>query len=72
VTEIKSTRHALGSASRADDALTEYMVALCYQRMLNAVDTTDQMLWFNRLAYHVGCRSPERIRQMEQQKGIAR
>jgi hypothetical protein len=54
-----------------DDQLNEYLIHHCYDRMLAAPTKDEQSRWFERMGYYVGRRSPERIQEMELNKGLA-
>jgi hypothetical protein len=55
---------------QADDALNEYLIEFCYQRMKTALDVPEQKFWFARMGFYVDRRSPERMREMERAKGL--
>ncbi len=54
----------------SDDELTEYLIDHCYRHLLAAPTQAEQSRWFARMGYYVGRRSPERIREMEINKGL--
>jgi hypothetical protein len=53
-----------------DDQLTEYLIDHCYQSMMAAATTAEQKYWCARMTFYIGRRSPERIREMEINKGL--
>lgn len=54
----------------SDDALNEYMVDLAYHQMMIATDEEGQRHWCDRLTHYVRLRSPERVREMERERGL--
>lgn len=59
------------SAQQAgDDALNQYLIDLSYRNMMAAKTEERQRFWCDRLKHYVGQRSPERIREMELEKGL--
>jgi hypothetical protein len=53
-----------------DDALNEYLVDFSYAQMMRAQDDAARQLWCDRLTHWVKQRSPERVLEMEAEKGI--
>lgn len=53
-----------------DDQLNQYLIDLCFEKMMAAPTTNEQQRWFKRMGYYVGRRSPERIQEMEINKGL--
>ena len=54
----------------ADDVLNEWLLQLCYRKMLAARDSTAQSHWCERMTHYVKLRSPERIHAMERERGL--
>ena len=59
------------SEQARDDALTEFCIDLYYRRLMAAKDEPEQRRWCDLLTTWVKRRSPERVRQMEREKGLA-
>lgn len=57
--------------SRSEDELIEYLIDHCFSQMMAAASTTEQKYWCARMTFYVGRRSPERIAEMEREKGIS-
>lgn len=55
----------------SDDVLTEYLIDHCYKHMLGAPTKDEQSRWFERMGHYVRRRSPERVHEMEREKGLA-
>lgn len=54
-----------------DDQLTEYLIDHCYKSMMASPTTAEQKYWCARMTFYIGRRSPERIREMERERGLA-
>jgi len=59
------------AAAPFGDDLTEYLVDHCYRLMIAAQTTAEQAHWCERMTHYVGKRSPERVREMEIERGLA-
>ncbi len=53
-----------------EDVLNEYLIGDCYRQMMAAADRETQQHWFRRMSEYVGRRSPERVREMELERGL--
>jgi hypothetical protein len=54
-----------------DDDLNDQMIDRAYCEMMAATDDAGRRHWCDRLTYYVKQRSPERIQQLEREKGLA-
>jgi hypothetical protein len=54
-----------------ENPLLEFLIEQCYQHMRNSPTTDQQKHWFGRMAHYVAKRTPETIRRMEAEKGLA-
>lgn len=61
----------MSAQSIGDDQLNEYLIDHCYKQMLSAETTKQQQFWYQRMARYVAQRSPERIQEMEVERGLA-
>lgn len=55
----------------ADAALNEWMISHCYRMLVASKEHDQQMHWWERMGHYIKLRSPETIRQMEREKGLA-
>ena len=63
---MSTTREQMG-----DDALTEFLIGHAYSQMMAARDEAGQRHWCDRMTACIKRRSPERVRQMERERGLA-
>lgn len=54
-----------------DPAALEIMIKHCYLQMVAAKEHAQQMHWWWQMGYYLKKRSPETVRQMEREKGLA-
>ena len=50
---------------------TERMVQRCFEQMLENTDFGLRMHWWHRMHHYISRRTPERIRRMERERGLA-
>lgn len=55
----------------ADAAFIEYMIAHCYRMLVASKDHDAQLHWWGRMGHYINQRSPQTVRQMEIDKGLA-
>lgn len=53
------------------EAIIERMIECCYRQLIASKDHDVQMHWWSQMGYYLKKRSPETIRQMEREKGLA-
>lgn len=53
-----------------DTSLNEYLIQHCYRKMLDAKTHADQRHWFQRMGFYVALRSPEKVQQLERDRGL--
>lgn len=55
----------------SDTAFIEYMVGHCYRMLVASKDHDQQLHWWSRMGHYIKQRSPETVRAMEREKGLA-
>lgn len=61
----------MNTSNLGESALTEYLIDHSYRQMMRATDDEGRRYWCDRLTAWVNQRSPERVREMEREKGLA-
>lgn len=61
----------MNTSNLGESALTEYLIDHSYRQMMSAVDDAGRRYWCDRLTAWVKQRSPERVAEMEREKGLA-
>lgn len=54
-----------------DPVALERMISHCCEMMVASKEHDQQIHWWNRMGYYLKKRTPETIRAMEKQKGLA-
>lgn len=62
---------AYGHLDMTREAIIERMIECCYRQLIASKDHDVQMHWWSQMGYYLKKRSPETIRQMEREKGLA-
>lgn len=61
---------AVSDVNTSQEAI-EVMIKHCYRQMVASKNHDVQMHWWSQMGYYLKKRSPETVRQMEREKGLA-